>query len=459
VVEKGRNLLYRNDGGAFVDVTDEAGVGDDGWGGGVAVGDPDGDGDPDLFVTNFGPDALYLNRGDGTFARLEAAPSIDGWSAGAVFFDADGDGDEDLYVTAYIDCTEEEVLHARPTLDWNGMKVMLGPFGLEGKANRYFENSSPGPGGAPTFRDSTAAAGLVDEGLYYSFGVAALDVEGDGDPDLYVANDSNPNYLYTNDGGGHFQETGLWTGASLDEGGNAQAGMGLATGDVDGDGRVDLFVTNFEQDASTLYHNLGDGLFSDVTAGLGIKEVTFQPLSWGTALADLDLDGDLDLFIANGHIYPQADRAEGSSFAQANLLLENLGSRFQDVSARSGPGLEARGSSRGLAVGDLEGDGDLDLAISNVDAPPHLLRNDSPRRGAWLRVDAPGARRLEVMAGKRRLARDRVVGGSYLSVSDPVFHLGLGEGAASLDLEVRWADGTRIRYRGVPADRTLVLGR
>ncbi|HEX5138975.1 MAG TPA: CRTAC1 family protein [Planctomycetota bacterium] len=458
VVEKGRNALWRNRGdGTFEDVTDSAGVGDDGWGCGVAVGDVDGDGDPDLFVTNFGRDVLYVNRGDGTFARAPDPPGIDGWSAGAVFLDADGDGDEDLFVGAYIDCTLDEVLHAKPTLDWHGAKVMLGPFGLTGKRNAYFENAGGG-----RFVEATGKAGLTDVGAYFSFGVMALDLDGDLDLDLYVANDSNPNYLYRNEGKGRFKEVGLWSGAALDAGGAAQAGMGVGAGDVDGDGDPDLLVTNFEKDATTLYRNDGRCLFADVSEASGVKAPTYAPLSWGTALEDFDLDGDLDIFIANGHIYPQADALPdaGTSYAQANLLLANRGDgRFTDASRDAGPGLSVVRSSRGVAAGDLDNDGDIDLVVSNVDATPTILVNGTVRRGRWLLVDAPGARKVTVEAGGRRWTRHEVRGGSFCSASDPRFHFGLGKVDAIDRVTVTWPDGSEQAIRDAAPDRIVRVAR
>ena len=456
VVERGRDVLYRNDGSRFVDVSAAAGLGDDGWGSGLATGDIDGDGLVDLLVTNFGPDTLYRNRGDGTFESVVDPPSIDGWSAGAVFFDADGDGDEDLYLGAYIECTLEEVLNEQPSLDWEGLKVMLGPFGLEGEANKYFENLGGG-----RFREATREAGLEDVGLFYTFGIMALDLDGDLDLDIYAANDSNPNYVYDNKGDGTFQEVGLWSGAALDAMGAAQAGMGLAAGDLESDGLPDIFVTNFQKDASTLYRNLGNFIFEDVTRNLRLDKPTFALLSWGTTLSDFDQDGDLDSFVANGHIYPQADLVPEISggFKQPNLLLLNNGGAFVDISSQAGPGLAIEEVSHGLVVGDLDSDGDLDMAISNVDVAPTLLRNDSRDLGAWLLVDAPGAIRVEADAGDLHQVRHLVIGGSFLSVNDPRHHLGLA-GAQSVDsLGLIWPDGFERRFLDLPVNRQLSIQR
>ncbi len=457
VVERARGALYRNRGdGTFEDVTEKAGLAGDGWGCGAAVGDVEGDGDLDLFVAGFGPDALYENQGDGTFRTVAGGPGIDGWSTGAVFFDADRDGDEDLFVAGYVDCSLDDVLHAKPTLAWKQRLVMKGPFGLEGLADRYFENTGGG-----RFRDATEEAGLVDVGKYYGFTAVALDLDQDLDLDLYVANDSNPHYFYRNDGHGRFEEIGLWSGAALDKNGAAQAGMGIASGDLDDDGLSELFVTTFADDSATLFKNLGDCLFADETRAFGLREPTFAPLKWGAAFEDFDLDGDLDLFVANGHIYPQADEPpeSGTRYRQSNLLLAREGARFVDASASAGPGLALVESSRGLAAGDVDGDGDVDLVVSNVDAPPTLLRNDTARKGAWLSVDAPGALRVTLEHGGRRRVRDAVRGGSYVSVGDARFHFGLGPIERVERVRVLWPDGEETTLDDQPVDRVLSVRR
>jgi len=457
IAERGRDVLYRNEGqGQFLDVTEAAGLGSDAWGSGMATGDANGDGLVDLFVTNFGTDVLYINRGDGTFEEHPDSPNLEGWSAGAVFFDSDADGDEDLFVGGYIECTLEEVLTEKPSLVWEGIDVMKGPFGLEGLGNKFFRNQGGGH-----FEEATVEAGLEDVGLFYTFGILAADLDGDLDLDIYAANDSNPNYLYSNDGG-LFQEVGLWSGAALDEGGAAQAGMGLAAGDVESDGLVDLLVTNFQQDMSTLYRNLGDMIFEDVTRSVQLGRPTFSRLSWGTTLSDFDQDGDLDIFVANGHIYPQADRVAdkvGGGFRQPNLLLVDQGGTLVDVSSEAGPGLAVEKVSHGLAVGDIDFDGDLDMAISNVDEPPTLLRNDTEEPGTYLLVDAPLAMRVEAVREDDRWIRHRVIGGSFLSVSDPRFHFGLG-GERQLDsLTLIWPDGFQRRFLDVPANHALKIER
>jgi hypothetical protein len=465
IVERGRNALYRNlGGGRFQDVTAAAGVAGSGhWGSGVTVADVDADGRPDLLVTQFGPNLLYRNRGDGTFEDVAGPMGIQapGWNTGAAFLDAEADGDLDLYIARYIRCSEAEVLAARPSLDWKGgEKVAFGPFGLAGARDVFFLNDGRG-----RFADATAAAGLEDRAEGFGFSVAAADLNGDGRQDLYVANDSDANYFYRNEGGGKFREVGLWAGNALDQNGAAQAGMGVAVGDADGDGHLDLLVTNFSQDFTTLYRGDGAGFFEDVSAPSGVGSITFLPLSWGTVIADLDNDGDSDLVIANGHIYPQVDRQPqfGMSFRQRNLLLENVGNgRFRDATDGAGPGFQVAESSRGLAAGDYDNDGDLDLLFSNQDAPPTLLRNDSSG-GSWLAVrlvPAPGrpdpfGARVTVETAAGRQVQVLTSGGSYVSSHDPRLHFGLGKAASARRVTVKWPDGDRTELRDIAAGQLL----
>jgi len=468
VLERGHNALYRGlPDGTFRDVTDAAGVAGEGrWGAGVSVADYDGDGWPDIFVTTFGANLLYRNLAHGRFEEVAAKVGVEapGWNTGAAFFDADGDGDLDLYVASYIDCTLDEVLRAKPTLAWRGLeKVAFGPFGLAGAPDHFFRSQ-----GGRSFVDATVEAGMQDRARGFGFGVRAADYDRDGDCDVYVANDSDPNYLYRNEGKGGFKETATWAGCGLDGNGAAQASMGLAVGDADGDGLLDVFTTNFSEDFSTLYRGLGAGLFEDVSRSSGVGPSTFRALSWGTALADFDNDGDLDLVIANGHIYPQVDRHPEivGTFAQRNLLLDNRSRpgtmQFVDVSASAGPGFEVQRSSRGLAVGDYDDDGDLDILISNVDAAPTLLRNDT-RGGAWLTVvceDAQGGRApigavVSVQAGGHTQQRDVAAGDSFLSTHDPRPHFGLGAVEKVDEVRVRWPDGTESVRRGVAARQFL----
>jgi hypothetical protein len=468
VVERGRNALYRGlPDGTFRDVTDEARVGGEGeWGSGVAVADYDGDGWPDIFVTNFGKNVLYRNLGNGRFENVAARVGLEspGWNTGAAFFDADGDGDLDLYVASYISCSLQDVLDAQRTLMWRGLEtVAVGPFGLKGAPDHFFRNE----GGR--FVDATVEAGMQDKALGFGFGVRAADFDGDGRIDLYVANDSDPNYLYRNEGKGVFKEIGTWAGAALDENGAAQASMGIAVGDVDDDGVLDLFTTNFSEDFSTLYHGVGNGLFEDVSKASGVGPATYRPLSWGTAFADLDNDGDLDLVVANGHIYPQIDRHPEliGTLAQKNLLLENRSRpgapAFRDATEEAGPGFQESWSSRGLAVGDFDNDGKVDVLVSHLDAPPSLLRNESPDGGAWLTVVCEGKHgeanpigtTVTVRAGGRVQSRDIAAGDSFLSTNDPRPHFGLGAYTTVDEVLVRWPDGTRSVRRGVPARQFL----
>ncbi|WP_435010906.1 CRTAC1 family protein [Tundrisphaera lichenicola] len=464
---KGRNYLYRNlGGGRFQDVTEKAGVGGDDatWGTGVCAADFDNDGHVDLFVSAFGPARLYRNRGDGTFQQVaeHAGLADPGWGAGAAFFDADTDGDLDLYVAHYIDATLEEVLAARRTTTWREtVKVMAGPFGLRGGRDRFYRNNGDG-----TFTNATEEVGMTDLAESYGLGVIASDLDNDGDVDVYVANDSNPNFLYRNDGNGKFSEIGTWSGAGLDGDGIAQAGMGVDAGDFDHDGLQDLFVTNFARDHATLYQNVGGLMFIDISTALRLKPLTFQTLKWGCALFDFDLDGDLDPIIVNGHIYPQVDRYPSlvESYKQRPTLLRNDGGRLTDISQDAGPGLQVAASARGLATGDYDDDGDLDLLITTVDGPPLLLRNDTPHEGHWLKLrllnrhgsPAINARAIVTAGGVDRM-RELRSGSSYQSQNALELHFGLGSSARIERLQVVWPGGGRTTLKDEEVDRTITL--
>jgi hypothetical protein len=458
VVEKGRFALLRGGrDGKFEDVTERARVlGEGRWGAGVAAADYDGDGWTDILVTCFGPNLLYRNASDGTFEEVARSAGVEspGWNTGAAFFDADADGDLDLYIAGYIHCTLDDVLMARRTLDWKGLeKVAAGPFGMKGERDRFFRAIGGG-----RFVEATAEAGFEDKALAFGFGARAADYDGDGDVDLFVANDSDADYFFRNEGGGHFKEAGLFAGCALNAAGAAQASMGVATGDVNGDGNADIFVTTFAEDSSTLHLGLGGGLFSDATAAYGLSEPTYLPMFWGCALADLDLDGDLDLALAAGHIYPQVEGhpGTGQTYLQKIRLFENRGGAFADVSAAAGPALALPRSYRGLAVGDYDNDGDPDLLFTALDSSPLLLRNET-KGGSWITVVPADERgplsmvgaRVLVSSGERKQSRDVAAGDSFLSTHDPRPAFGVGEADRVGEVEVRWPDGSRTLLQGV----------
>jgi hypothetical protein len=462
---KGQNALYRNRGdGTFEDVTQKACVADLSWGCGVCAGDYDNDGWVDFYVTNFGPNRLYRNRGDGTFEQVaeRAGVADPGWGAGSAFFDADGDGDLDLYVANYIDATMDEVLSARRTSTWREkVKVLAGPFGLRGGRDRFFRNNGDG-----TLRDATDQVGMTDTAESYGLGVLAADLDLDGDIDVFVANDSNPNFLYRNNGNGTFTEIGAWSGAGLSGNGVAQAGMGVDASDFDGDGRPDIILTTFAKDSATLFRNAGDLLFQDVSAAIGLKTITYEALKWGCAFLDFDHDADSDLVIVNGHIYPQVDQAPelNESYRQLPFLLRDDGGRLTDVSRRAGPGMQVAVSARGLAIGDYDGDGDIDLLVTAIDSPPLLLRNDTPRSGHWLKVrplnrhgsPAVGAR-VSFSAGGKVQTRELRSGSSHQSQNALELHCGLAS-AEKVDLiEVFWPCGRKTVLRDQAADRTITV--
>lgn len=462
------NALYRNRGdGTFRDVTREAGVGSEAFGAGGAVVDFDNDGLPDIYVTNWGPNVLLRNRGDGTFEDVTARAGVGDprWSLGAAFLDADNDGNADLYVTNYIETTWEEVWSARRIRLWRGkVEVLDGPRGLRGSPNTFYRNHGDG-----TFEEATEAAGLSAGRDLYSMGVTSFDYDNDGDVDIYVANDSTPNCLYRNRGDGTFDEVAELAGCAYNADGSGQGSMGVDFGDFDGDGLFDLVVTNFAHDYDTLYRNLGSGLFVDSSFVSNLAVPSFAPLGWGTHLLDIDRDGDLDVFASNGHIYPQVeqDPTLHETYKQRNLLLLNHAGKLEDVTAGAGSGLGVVESSRGSAAGDLDNDGDLDLVVSNQDARPTYLDNRTEGAGHWVEIeliDTIGTRqalgaRIELEASGKRQIRQVSAGGSYASQNDPRLHLGLGPSTAIETLDVTWLDGTRETHTALAADRWYRLRR
>ena len=460
--------LYKGNGaGQFVDVTERAGVANRNWGFGVAVGDYDNDGDPDLYVTNKGPNVLFRNRGDGTFENVTQRAGVgdgDRWSSSAAFFDMENDGDLDLYVANYMVDGPASVPRAGSpearsrNCAYRGIQVFCGPLGQVPLQDALYRNNGDG-----TFRDVTKSSGMWLATPRYGLGVVTADYDGDGDQDVYVANDSVAHSLWENDGHGTFKDVGLTRGVAFNADGRAQAGMGTDFGDYDGDGWLDIVVTNFSQDLKTVYHNVGGRFFVDESQLLGMS-VTFMNLSWGVGFHDFEHDGDEDLFIANGHVYPQVDgHGIGTTFRQANHLFRNDGKRFVEV---GGPSLAVQRSFRGAAFGDYDDDGDVDVFVTALDDAPLLLRNDS-RKGErhWLEVrlvgtrsnrDGVGARVKVAAAGVTRL-RERKGGGSYLSGHDGRLHFGLGPAGRVERLSVRWPSGLVDTLIDTEVDRAITV--
>ena len=461
------NHLFRSRGnGTFEDVTARAGVGASGWGQGACTGDYDNDGHEDLYVTYYGQNRLYHNRGDGTFEDVTARAGLldkrTRWGTGCAFLDYDRDGRLDLLAANYIDLD----LARAPTPDsglcrYKGVKVACGPPGLTGGKNVLFHNRGDG-----TFEDVSDKSGITKASGTYGLGVSTLDFDDDGWVDAYVANDSNPGALYRNNHDGTFTDVAVTSGCAYSQDGKPQAGMGVAIGDYDHNGTMDIFKTNFAGDTSTLYANSGQGFCDDRTFAAGIG-VNTRWLGWATAFVDLGNDGWLDLFLANGHVYPEvAQLKTEAAYAQRKVVYINRGNgRFEDVTEQLGAPATTPRAARGAAFGDVDNDGDVDIVISNVNAPPDLFRTDTEAGRHWLLVKLTGTTsnrsaigaRVGCTAGGMTQWEEVRGGGSYISQNDLRVHFGLGETTKVDRLWVRWPSGLEEEWRELAADQILPL--
>jgi hypothetical protein len=461
------NHLYRNNhDGTFTDVTVKAGLSATGWGQGVCVGDYDNDGWEDLYVTYYGKNRLFHNQ-NGVFTEVAEKAGVAGsgkaWGTGCAWVDYDRDGHLDLMIANYVDfdLATAPAPGERPSCMWKGVPVMCGPRGLASAKNILYHNRGDG-----TFEDVTAKAHIDRTDGHYAFSVSTLDFDDDGWPDIYVACDSTPSILYRNNRDGTFTDVGVTAGAAFNEDGREQAGMGSTIGDYNGDGRLDIFKTNFSDDTSTLYRNNGDGTFDDVTTAAGLGLYT-KYLGWGTMFLDVDNDGWPDLLLVNGHVYPEVDKNNlGSNYEEPRILYHNLGKgTFADISAGAGPGINARASSRGLAIGDLWNNGRISAVITNMNALPSLLVNQVRSANHWIAIRTVGTKsnrdgigaRISVTAGARTLVDEVRSGSSYNSSSDMRVHFGLGSATKVNSVQIRWPSGLQEHFDNLPADTIHTL--
>lgn len=465
--EKSRGALYHNNhDGTFTDVTDRAGLAAPCFAMGGAVADYNNDGWPDLYLTCLGGNALLRNNGDGTFTDVTAQAGVaDGrMSTGAAFGDYDRDGFVDLMVANYVDFQLDHLppFGGKSLCKYRGIDVYCGPRGLKGGGDSLFHNNGDG-----TFADVSKAAGVDDSHGYYGLGVVWADFNNTGWPDLYVANDTLPNFLYRNDGKGKFTEIGLESGAALSETGSEQASMGISLGDYLHTGRPSIHVTNFSDDYDDLYRNDGNWNFSDVSYQSGVALPSRPRVKWGTAFLDLDNDGWLDLVTVSGHVYPQMEQAPASGgYWQPKLLYMNeKNGTFCDASSQAGPALETKRLSRGLAVGDLFNDGNVDIVVEDLDSSAMVLRNPGVAERHWVSFELAGTKsnrmaigaRVKVVAGGMTQTDEVHSGGSYLSQSDVRLHFGLGTAEKIESVEIRWPSGKVETIKNLAADHFYAI--
>jgi enediyne biosynthesis protein E4 len=461
--EKSQGVLYHNNhDGTFTDVTAKSKLNSPCFAMGGAVGDYDNDGWPDLYLTCLGGNVLYRNNGDGTFTDVTAKAGVaDGrWSTGAAFGDFDGDGFVDLMVTNYVDFHLNDLpgFGQSPNCKYRGIDVQCGPRGLRGAGDSLFHNNGDG-----TFSDVSKMAGVSDPNGYYGMGVIWADFNNTGRPDIYIANDSTPKFLYKNEGDGKFKEIGLESGTAVSEDGSEQASMGIAVGDYLHNGRPSLYVTNFSDEYDLLFRNDGNWNFTDVSYPSGVALPSLPWVKWGTAFLDIDNDGWLDLIAVSGHVYPQVDTLpSGAGYREPKLLqLNQRNGTFCDASTQAGPALLEKRVSRGLAVGDLFNDGNVDVVVGDIDGAPMILRNHGVPGTHWVSFELSGTKsnrlalnaRIKIVAGGMTQTEEIHSGGSYLSQNDLRVHFGLGAAQKIESVEIRWPSGKVETLNDVAVDQ------